>query len=860
MNKRKQYRRLLSLALALLLAMGLLSCAAADGMVGYYVSPTSSSVNYYTLGGSVLSSLGLLSTNSAYLVTGSEDVLGETYYEISVNGGSAYVKAANVQIASTASQTGETVVTTAAATQAASSDSPIGTVQITPAGTTNMRSEPHMTGGNIIAQIKKGTTLALYGSVVPPSGNHVWYYCYDEATQQFGYVLDDCAKVTSLAEGASLAQLPSGGGAVSAPVSDTGVGNSTALGYVRITPSGKTNIRKTAKSDVKNVVAQAEQGSVLPYYAVSVVDGATWYYVYYQPDNAFGYVQGKCAEITTEKAAATAASVPSSASTAFTNVQQGTLQFTAGGVNLRKSASENAKVIGHFDKDEITAYYGVTYAGGHTWYQVQKDELIGYVMGDFVQQLTANGGSTATAGTSASAAQPTVTGYVRTTADKVLVRKKPNTNVSTYGTVQNAGTVLPMTGSPELVDGIIWYPVQYEGKDGFIHGSYAAVMTAEQITAYQNGQPIPEATATNAVVASSTKEVDYIQTIADKVWIRSTPSTGAKTKGQALLGAVFHFTGTTHVGGSLWYAIDYGGDTCYIKGKFCKVMTEAEYAAYKSQNQNSSTGNNYATGAIVPSGDLSNIALTAIGKVIVRAEGNAKGKQVGLLYRSGQMCTLLGDTNQSDGYTWYHVSVNGITGWIRGDLLNILTKAEAEAYNNGNNGNNGNNNGGNNGGGTIVDGVTLYKPELIDWNNGGIQRIFGKGETAYVTDVKKGISFKVRRWSGGDHADVEPCTAADTAAMCTIYGVRNAQEINDKNLYQRRPILVTLKGHSYAASMYGVPHNYPDGDTISNNNFNGQFCIHFLNSRVHKSNKVDADHQAAIMYAYNNAAKLLGIK
>ena len=136
---------------------------------------------------------------------------------------------------------------------------------------------------------------------------------------------------------------------------------------------------------------------------------------------------------------------------------------------------------------------------------------------------------------------------------------------------------------------------------------------------------------------------------------------------------------------------------------------------------------------------------------------------------------------------------------------------------------------------------------------------FGKGDTAIVTDVKTGISFQVRRWAGGDHADVEPLTTSDTAAMCRIYGVSSAQQISDKNLYQRHPILVTLKGHSYAASMYGVPHNYPDGDTIPNNNFNGQFCIHFVNSRVHKSNKVDKDHQNAIMYAYENAARLLGI-
>ena len=47
---------------------------------------------------------------------------------------------------------------------------------------------------------------------------------------------------------------------------------------------------------------------------------------------------------------------------------------------------------------------------------------------------------------------------------------------------------------------------------------------------------------------------------------------------------------------------------------------------------------------------------------------------------------------------------------------------------------------------------------------------------AILTDVKTGISLQVRRWSGGAHADVEPLTAADTAAFCRIYGVTKAQE------------------------------------------------------------------------------------
>ena len=861
MNKCKQYRfsvvqRGLSVLFALLLSLSLTPDGArADGAVGSYLTPASTSVNYYSYNGSSLSSLGLLNSSTGYLVTGSQTISGVEFYQITVNGISAYVKASNMQLAA-AQDTGAVTVSdpvpaTAASTAAATASSEaIGTLIITPKGTTNMRADAHMLSGNIIAKLNQNTVLPFYATVVPPSGNHVWYYCYDSASGQYGYVVDDCVQVLTLNSGATIAQLPDRSSLAGAPTADPLYSNSTAVGYIRITPNGKTNIRKTTKTDVKNVVAQAEQNDILPYYAVSVVDGATWYYVYYQPTASFGYVLGSCAEITASSAVTTVATVAPGATAipvTFTNQAQGTIQFIAGGVNMRKSPTTAAKVLDRFEKNETTPYYSAVTGGGTTWYQVTKNGETGYVMSDFCQIIAGNAG----VGQAATQTATTAAGYVMTTTDKVYVRKKASTTAGTYGQIASAGTVLPLAGSAVVSGSVTWYPVSYNGNTGYVHGSYASVLNSDQASAYQNGQPLP--TATPGPTAAPVP-VNYIQTTADKVWIRKSPSTAASTKGQALLGAVFHFTGTTKSGGAEWYKIDYAGETCYIMAKYCRVMTNVEYAAY----QGTTAADSSAGTAAAVAGDQSNMAVTTMDKVIVRAEGRSGGKQLALLYRAGQMCTLLGTTNVANNYTWYNVSVNGITGWIRGDLLRILTTAEAQAYataqSTGSTGT-----GTTASSGSSVNGITLYRPELIDWYTGGIQDIFYKGCVAILTDVKTGISFQIRRWSGGVHADVEPLTAADTAAMCRVYGVSKAQDISDKNLYQRRPVLITIGTHSYAASIYGVPHNYPQGDTIPDNNFNGQFCVHFVNSRVHASNKVDKDHQIAIMYAYENAARLLGI-
>ncbi len=38
------------------------------------------------------------------------------------------------------------------------------------------------------------------------------------------------------------------------------------------------------------------------------------------------------------------------------------------------------------------------------------------------------------------------------------------------------------------------------------------------------------------------------------------------------------------------------------------------------------------------------------------------------------MVALQGATQQTGGYTWYSVRAVGVNGWIRGDMLRILTK------------------------------------------------------------------------------------------------------------------------------------------------------------------------------------------
>jgi len=124
--------------------------------------------------------------------------------------------------------------------------------------------------------------------------------------------------------------------------------------------------------------------------------------------------------------------------------------------------------------------------------------------------------------------------------------------------------------------------------------------------------------------------------------------------------------------------------------------------------------------------------------------------------------------------------------------------------------------------------------KLLDWWD-TVSSIFSRGETARVIDVETGITFQVKRFGGTNHADSEPLTSKDTAAMKEAYGGEWS--------WNRRAIVVEIDGYKIAASMNGQPHS---SESIKDNDFDGHFCIHFLNSRTHINNAVDSAHQEMV--------------
>ena len=131
------------------------------------------------------------------------------------------------------------------------------------------------------------------------------------------------------------------------------------------------------------------------------------------------------------------------------------------------------------------------------------------------------------------------------------------------------------------------------------------------------------------------------------------------------------------------------------------------------------------------------------------------------------------------------------------------------------------------------------KVEKLSWFGSG-KNVLNRGSYGYLYDVRTGISLKIKRMGGTNHADVEPATRADTAKLLKISGGKYSWDSHAGILY--------ADGHYVACGYNTMPHG---SQTLSGNGYNGQFCLHMVGSLTHGTQKVNSEHQASITKAYN---------
>ncbi len=154
---------------------------------------------------------------------------------------------------------------------------------------------------------------------------------------------------------------------------------------------------------------------------------------------------------------------------------------------------------------------------------------------------------------------------------------------------------------------------------------------------------------------------------------------------------------------------------------------------------------------------------------------------------------------------------------------------------------------------------TVYG-EALNWWSQVDGKLISRGDTFLVEDFETGITFQLTRTYGTNHADCEATTLRDAEIMNDLWGGFS---------WERRPVLVHVKGRVIAASLNNAPHagldhqpegawvknrsdNYGTGynmDKIKNNGQDGVTDLHFLGSTRHFDGRPDPRHQESIRTA-----------
>ena len=781
---------------------------------------------------------------------------GYIWYEVVYSGSTYWVRSDVVRVVDSTgrpSSPGTTVTT-----PPVSSETSSGYVITTAAGV-NLRLLPF---GEHIVQIKRGVVLP-YTRVVRPqtAGNasdYTWYfvgYAVNGSTVS-GYVRSDCVKPCN-ADGSAIGSATATPEVTvtNAPATDAPATGAPATNVPTAVPTAVPATAAPTVSYVKTVKTEVAfrktpGGAVIdrvPIGTVATVTGETrrasnfYWYPVRLADGRTGYLRGDCVVYCDANGNTGGSSAPGNQPTATPTPSTGSygyVQITMDKTFIRETMNGN-KLFRVEKKGGVYPMWGPQNSKNNIiWYPIIINGVYGWVRGDCAKTVsgpevtatpTPTAVPTATPASDVTTA-PTVTdtptqaplsAFVITTLNNVNLRASASTNATSVAKV-SLGTVLAYN-TTTTSGGDLWYRVVYNNQNVWVMGTCVKIMTQAEYDAWLAEHP-DQAPSTSAILG-------YVKTTADKVNIRAKATTNSDKLAQvAKTGTVMPYMDTKVVGKVTWYYVEYtGGIRGWVTGQYL-VMTDANGTVPSTPTPSApkptaTPGGSYTPPTAGQEATYVTLMLGSTGQAVTNLVTELK--QQG--FYNGTITSIY--TSEVEAAVRAFQKAKGLTadGIAGSETQHALFQTVPI------------------GSGSNVD-FTFYPAEKIDWFTGTINQDWAKGTNAKVYDVMTGIVWTLHRWSGGNHVEAEPLTAADTARMCQAYGVSKASEIP----WNYRPVLVLIGEHNYCASIYAEEHA-PELDTIPNNNFSGPMCVHFTNSKTHDTNRVNTGHQENIEYAYQHA-------
>ena len=686
------------------------------------------------------------------------------------------------------------------------------------------------TGAAVLKRVEKGTVLEAV------SISDGWVKVkYSGVT---GYVSADYVKVSGLSSS-------SGSSETLKEMDSKGAINASEV-----------NVREGAGTSSSKMYSLSNGASV----DVTGIKG-DWYRVH--TSKGTGYVLAKYVTLVSDSNS-TAASDSTSESLKEMSAM-GTI--TAGGVNVRKSASTSAKALyklGKGDDVSVTGRQG-------DWYRIKTSEGTGFVNGDYIKVDTSSSSS------SDSYTVKDMTGSASITGSSVNVRKSPSKDAAkAYQLDKGAGvTITGISGD--------WYRIKTGKGEGFVKGDFlemdvvvsnslkegmkdSSEVKAMQARLIELGYLTGSAdgdfgASTKAALIAFQKNAGLTADgIAGATTIKALNSSSAPKASASATAAPTSSTAATYTtlkqgsnGESVKKLqkrlIELGYLTGSADGDYGRATTDAVQAFQKQAGLTADGIAGASTQKAVYSSDAkskkteadeiedqldsikSTLSMGSSGSDVT----SLQKRLITLNYMSGSADGSFGAKTRDAVMLFQKQTGLTVDGKAGKTTISKLFASSAEKYD-------GKTTISSSSSSSSSDSSSSSKSGVIlaDWWTSDIQKVYSRGTIATVTDVKTGISWKVKRRGGTNHADTEPLTAEDTAKMKKAYGGSWS--------WNRRAIWVTVNGKTYAASQNGMPHAVY---SITDNNFNGHFCIHFLNSRTHTGNRLDSAHQSCVKAAYS---------
>lgn len=442
---------------------------------------------------------------------------------------------------------------------------------------------------------------------------------------------------------------------------------------------------------------------------------------------------------------------------------------------------------------EITGSYGNLTEKAVRKFQDDNDLTVDGIAGSKTLQLlySKTGGSYTSTGNN----KETGVKYGVLNTDNVSLRE--SYSKSSKSVIElDTGRALKITETLK-VNGETWYFCTVE-KSNYIYKGY---MRSDYVTITGYNDFI---TNGGGDMSLGGEVLGMIRVTGDKVSIREDHDDDADRIAYAYKGDVYYYVSTRSSDGG-WFQISNGG---WISQKYATRLTEDEMDAYGSTAGQTS----YRLG---DSGSMVKWIQEALDE---------------LDYYDGEITGTYGSKTHDavqDFQRDHDLSGDGIAG-----AKTIAAIQDALGDRVGNTGSN------------AITGKVVYS---LDWQvyekyitsdaHFGINANKNTQYKAMLTDIQTGRSFDIKIQSAGNHVDAEPWDSRDTQVLAAIYGKSSGSDL--AGVYKRRPmIMTTKKGANVLVSIYPEPHGK---DTVPDNGYDGQFCLHMVNSKTHGTDRVDDD-------------------